>query len=60
MMTNPYTHKQPTERKYTIRGRVGENPVSISVSGLNVMDVMEKIKSQYPTIEVIAIHLEKG
>ncbi len=59
-MINPYVQKQPIERKYTIRGKVGERPVSLTMNGLNVMDVMEKAKSQYPTIEVIAIHLEKG
>ncbi len=60
MMTNPYVQKQPIERKYTIRGKVGATPVVLTLSGMNVMDVMEKAKSQYPTIEVIAIHLEKG
>jgi hypothetical protein len=60
MLTNPYTHKRPLERDFTIKGRVGDLAVMTTVTAMNAMDAADKIKKMYPGIDIQVIHLVKS
>ena len=59
MKTNPVGNKRIGERKYTIRGHVGTQPISITTKGVNLLQVLEEVKKQHPGIEVTAVYLLK-
>ena len=60
MLTSRFINKQITEKSYTVRGKVGNRPILLTLNGINVIDVVSKAKTQYPKLEITAIQLEKG
>lgn len=57
---NSYQGTLGVEKKYTIRGIIDGQRVSLLMPGGNVIDVVAAVKRQYPHFEIMAIHITRG